>query len=296
MKSLRIVRCHKSRFDGLVDFIAANNPVAEHHIGYFGLTPEDIRATLRMLSLPYDRAFRLALDGNHIAGVLGADIDLSIGRAWLYGPLVTAESWDATADALYSAVVERLPAGIREHEMFVDAENGRAAAFAARHAFATYGEWAVYYLTPDRLAELPSDAAQPWDDRYAAQLDALHQRLFPSSNYTLEYMLKTLADKPAETMLLVAAEGDALTGYFFGRVEPEAAEAYVDLVGVDERARGIGLGRRLMLAGLDQMRAYEGIRQVNLTVAAANDPAMRLYDALGLQRERNMIAFRKIVG
>lgn len=292
--TLRIVRCHKSRFDALVEFVAVYNPIAGHHIGYFGLTPEDIRSTLRMLNLPVDRAFQLALRGNRIVGVLGADIDREIGRAWLYGPLVALETgeWDTTADALYSAVAARLPAAIGEHEMFVDAENSRVRAFAARHDFATVGEWAVYYLTPDGLAALPAAEAQPWDDRYAGQLDALHQRLFPRSNYTLNYMLEKRDESRETVILLVAADGDALNGYFFGRVEHEAGEAYVDLVGVDESQRGTGLGRRLMLAGLSQMRGIDGIRQVNLTVAAGNEPALRLYDSLGFLRERNMVAFR----
>ncbi len=297
--TLRIIRCHKSRFDALVEFAGRWNPVAEHHIGYFGLTPEDIRATLRMFNLPFDRAFRLALDGNRIIGTLGADIDRQLGRAWLYGPLVALDQdaeWDAAADALYAAVAAHLPADIHEHEMFVDAENRRVRAFAGRHGFTTRGEWAIYYLTPDRLAALPAAEAQPWDDRYAPQLDALHQRLFPRSNYTLNYMLEKRDEDRESTILLVAAAGDALQGYFFGRVEREAGEAYVDLVGVDEGQRGTGLGRRLMLAGLSRMRGLDGIRQVNLTVAAGNDPALRLYDSLGFQRERNMVAFRRTPG
>jgi len=306
---MKIVRCHKSRFDALIAFIAAWNPVAEHHIGYFGLTPEDIRATLRMFNLPFDRAFHLALRGNRILGTLGADIDREIGRAWLYGPLVALEpapsgasggetdgAWAATADALYAAVAARLPAVIREHEMFVDAENRRVRGFAARHNFTAYGEWAVYYLLPDRLAALPAAEAQPWQARYAAQLEALHQRLFPRSNYTLNYMLEKRDEDSESVVLLVDGNGDTLNGYFFGRIEREAGEAYVDLVGVDEAQRGTGLGRRLMLAGLSHMRGMEGIRQVNLTVAAGNEPAIRLYDSLGFQRERNMVAFRRMLG
>ena len=88
---MRIIRCHPSRFDTLVSFVAEHNPQPEHHIGYYGLTPEDIRLTLRMFNWPFDRAARLAVVGNRIVGVLAADIDKEIGRAWLYGPLVVDE-------------------------------------------------------------------------------------------------------------------------------------------------------------------------------------------------------------
>ena len=345
---MRIIRCHPSRFDALVAFVADHNPMPEHHIGYFGLTPEDIRLSLRMFNWPFDRAARLAVAGNRIAGVLAVDIDKELGRAWLYGPIVAldavgkqgraasedadsaageqgraasedadsadallaprhpplatfppaplpprspAPDWAETADALYAAVAARLPAGIREHEMFVDTANANCRAFAARHGFATHGQWAIYFITPDRLAALPEATADTWDERFAPQLQALHDRLFPRSNYTLGYMRQEWAERGA--ILLMATEGEALTGYFFGRYEAEAGEGYVDLVGVDESRRRTGLGRRLMLAGLSRLRGEPGLRQVNLSVAAGNTAAMALYDDLGFVRERDMIAFRR---
>lgn len=288
---MRVIRCHPNRFDALVDFVAAHNPLPEHHIGYFGLTPEDVRQELRNFSLRFDRATHIAVAGGRIAGVFGADVDAETGRAWLFGPLVAAEPWAETADALYAVVAARLPATVREHQMFVDRRNVRAAAFAARHGFAPAGEWAIYYLPAGRLDALPAAEAQPWDARYNDQLDALHNRLFPSSNYTLGYILREWAERGA--ILLAAAEGDTLHGYFFGRVEAETGAAYVDLVGVDAAHRRAGLGRRLMLAGLAQMRGAPGLRQVNLSVAAANTAARTLYEALGFLWERDMIAFQR---
>lgn len=288
---IRVIRCHPNRFDALVDFVAAYNPQPEHHIGYFGLTPEDVRQELRHFSLRFDRATSIAVAGGRIVGAFGADVELERGRAWLFGPLVTAEPWAETADALYAAVAARLPAAVREHQMFVDSRNVRARAFADRHGFAPAGEWAIYFLPANRLDALPAAEAQPWDARYNDQLDALHNRLFPASNYTLSYILRQWADHGA--ILLAAAEGDTLHGYLFGRVETETGEAYVDLVGVDEARRRTGLGRRLMLAGLARMRGAPGLRQVNLSVAAANTPARTLYEDLGFLWERDMVAYQR---
>ncbi len=292
---MRIIRCHPNRFDALVDFVAAHNPLPEHHIGYFGLTPEDVRQELRNFSLRFDRATHIAIEGGRIAGVFGADVDAETGRAWLFGPLVAAEPWAETADALYAVVAARLPATVREHQMFVDRRNVRAAAFAARHSFAAAGEWAIYYLPADRLDALPAAEAQPWEARYDDQLAALHARLFPRSTYTPAYILREWAEHGAGNgaILLAAAEGGTLHGYFFGRVETETGAAYVDLVGVDTARRRTGLGRRLMLAGLAQMHGAPGLRQVNLSVAAANTAARTLYEALGFLWERDMIAFQR---
>lgn len=288
----RIIRCTSRHLDRMLAYVAAHNPAGEHHIGYFGVTPEDIRQSVLMLNLRYDRGFRLATAGNEITGVMGVDFDRAINRAWLYGPIVTAGDRAAAADALYAAVAKAVPAGIIEHEMFVDARNADCREFAARHEFAGHGEMAIYYITPERLAALPEAAAEGWDGRFADRLVALHERLFPRSNYTLAYMLDEVAKG---AVFLILTDGDSLMGYFFGRAEPESGEAYVDLVGVDDAYRGRGLGRRLMLAGLTPLRRMPGLRQVNLTVAGGNDPALRLYDSLGFVKERDMVAFRRTI-
>ena len=276
----------------MLEFVSAHNPAGEHHIGYFGVTPEDIRQSVLMLNLRYNRGFRLALEGTRLVGVMGVDFDKEIGRAWLYGPIVIADDWAAAADALYAAVCPVLPVAVREHEMFVDAENINCHAFAERHAFTNQGEMAIYFITPERLAALPEQTAEEWDGRFADRFVALHDRLFPRSNYTLNYML---AERDKGATLLILTDGDMPAGYFFGRAEPESGEAYVDLVGVDPAFHGRGLGRRLMLAGLSRLRAMPNLHQVNLTVEAGNLPAMRLYESLGFARERGMAAFRKKV-
>lgn len=294
----RIIRCTDRHLDRMLEFLSAHNPTGRHHIGYFGVTPEDIRQSVLMLNLRYDRGFKLALAGQEIMGVMGVDIDKEIGRAWLYGPVVTDSEWmstansdwASTADALYDAVQKAIPAGITEHELFVDAANANVQAFATRHHFNPHGEMAIYYITPDRLASLPPATADAWDEALTDQFLALHEELFPRSNYTLTYMLSEL-QKGA--VFYTLTDENELAGYFFGRAEEESGEAYVDLVGVAEPYRRSGVGRRLMLAGLTRLREMPGLHQVNLTVAGGNDPAMRLYDSLGFVKERDMVAFRK---
>lgn len=290
MITQRIIRCTDRHLERMLAFVSEYNPAGEHHIGYFGVTPEDIRQSVLMLNFRYDRGFRLALEGNQLVGVMGVDFDKEIGRAWLYGPIAIAGAWADTADALYAAVQPALRAGVVEHEMFVDRENVNCRAFAERHAFQFHGEMAIYYITPDRLSALPQQAGDDWDDRFANQFLTLHEQLFPRSNYTLNYML---AEREKGATLLTMADGGRLAGYFFGRAEPESGEAYVDLIGLDPAYRGRGLGRRLLLAGLSRLRAMPNLHQVNLTVEGGNSIAMRLYESLGFNKERDMVAFRK---
>lgn len=296
--TFHIIRCTSRHFDRMLAFVGALNPLAEHHVGYFGLTPADIRHTILMLNFRYDRGFRLAQVGQTLVGVMGIDFDRGrpghIGRAWLYGPIVVADSreeWMATAEALYAAVARAIPAeaAVGEHEIFVDSRNVNCRALAEGHGFDLLGEFTICAISAGRLAGLPEVTVAPWDGRHADEFAALHAELFPRSNYTLDYILEEV-DKGA--VFLAESDGDRLGGYFFGHAV-ESGDGYVELVGVSPHRRRAGVGRRLMLAGLARLRRTPGLRRVSLTVGADNEPALRLYDSLGFTREQAMMGFRK---
>lgn len=59
------------------------------------------------------------------------------------------------------------------------------------------------------------------------------------------------------------------------------ANIYAMYVHPDGRRHGTG--RQLMEAALEQARNMEGLEQVHLTVNATNDPARRLYQAIGFE-------------
>jgi len=81
---------------------------------------------------------------------------------------------------------------------------------------------------------------------------------------------------------LLAWRGTELAGSCWTKVhtEPEhLGEIFV--IGVDPDAQGIGLGRTLTLAGLDHLAAVRGCPTCVLYVAAANAPAVGLYESIG---------------
>ena len=86
---------------------------------------------------------------------------------------------------------------------------------------------------------------------------------------------------------LLAWRGDALAGFCWTKVhaEPERlGEIFV--IGVDPDAQGIGLGRALVLAGLDHLARIRQCPNGLLYVAATNAPAVGLYESLGFTVHR----------
>jgi mycothiol synthase len=101
------------------------------------------------------------------------------------------------------------------------------------------------------------------------------------------WVVEILARRMAEPWFdpagfLLAWRGAALAGFCWTKVHdaPERlGEIFV--IGVDPDAQGIGLGRALVLAGLDHLARVRDCPNGILYVAAANDPAVSLYESIG---------------
>ena len=85
---------------------------------------------------------------------------------------------------------------------------------------------------------------------------------------------------PAGFLLAERESDGALLGFHWTKVQGGVGEVYV--VGVDPAAQGLGLGRVLVLAGLDHLAAA-GLAEAVLYVDDDNGPAMRLYRNLGFE-------------
>lgn len=288
--SLRIVPVRGAQFDELVAFVTRLNALTEHHIGFFGAREDDIRQTLAALDPPVHEGFVVAEADGVTVGLMGVECDTEIGRAWLFGPLIDHPDWQTLADRLYAAVQPLLPAGIHEHDIFCDVHNHNCRTFATRHGFDLRKEAAILNLSRERFALVPPMAAESYVEVYFEQLEALHNLLFPGTYYTARQMVEK---QDAETHLLVATENRQLLGYIFFKLEPEAAQGYIDFIGVAEPYRNRGIGKRLLAAAVHIMAAAPQVQVISLTTTPANEAAMRLYAGMGFTLERTMAAFRK---
>ena len=86
---------------------------------------------------------------------------------------------------------------------------------------------------------------------------------------------------------LLAWRGDELVGFCWTKVHTEPSrlgEIYV--IGVDPEAQGLGLGRALVVAGLDHLARERQCGAGILYVAADNPAAVGLYRSLGFTTQR----------
>ena len=83
---------------------------------------------------------------------------------------------------------------------------------------------------------------------------------------------------------VITSEGDQMTGFCWTKIhsdaKPPVGEIYI--IGAHPNYQGRGLGRALVLAGLDWLHD-QGLTIGMLYVEADNDPAVRLYLRLGFE-------------
>jgi ribosomal protein S18 acetylase RimI-like enzyme len=107
-------------------------------------------------------------------------------------------------------------------------------------------------------------------------------------DYVVE--LADVAGRAGRTLVLVAVEDGRIEGCatiettesIDGEVDLQPGQANFRMLGVDPAARGRGIGRGLVQAGIDRARA-EGKTLLTLHTTEPMKPAQRLYESMGFR-------------
>lgn len=242
-----------------------------------------------MLALPDDEALFLGVaDGSGWRGVIGAELDPALGRAWLRGPLVEPADpvvAPTLARALVRALRDALPPAIVRLDAFPQADEALLCAAYAAEGFEDRLVNHVLQAPAPAVGAAPAWPASVVDSAdhpaLAQAAAALHAQAFPEGYLTPATLLATRDDTHRLFAVPDPAQADAALGYLYLQDEPEANEGYIDFVAVAPQARGRGVGRALMAAAAHWAFVQRALPRLALTVRSDRAPALALYRACG---------------
>ncbi|UVS81152.1 GNAT family N-acetyltransferase [Actinokineospora sp. UTMC 2448] len=291
--------------DQVIDLVVRLQADPEQHIGYHGVTAEEVADELDGLKPDWASGAVVGVNAaGEIGAVLTADADAEVGRAWLFGPYVAVpedhpvrrQLWHRTADELLDAVtaLPRLD-GFADLELYGHRQHRLLADFAARHGFASGETSRVFTLSgPALRAVLVSEAdpdgprrLEPGDPLRAEVID-LHERCFPNRTATG----RQLVDGDRGHTVVALSGADGLIGYAAGFTQP--GEFYVDYVGVVPGMRSAGAGRAVVRGLLRELAVANGPNQrAAAVIMLGNDASERMFTALGFELHLELVGYRR---
>lgn len=220
--------------------------------------------------------------------------------------MVVAPSWrgDDVDAALLDAVLDGIAAAGGGHVVL-----WRIGAAPADDELATRAGFRVDRTLYEMRVPLPLGARPAWPEgvevrrfepgRDEAAWVAVNNRSFAGHPEQGGWTVETLRAREQEPWFdpagfLVAVRGGTLVGSCWTKVHAAEDRGEIYVIGVDPDHAGGGLGRALVVAGLDHL-AGRGLTTGMLFVDAANEPAVRLYRSLGFETERADRAYERDV-
>jgi len=113
----------------------------------------------------------------------------------------------------------------------------------------------------------------------------------PNTVEDIRYLVNTSCCHP-EGILLIS-EGQRKVGYCWAMDHPtEKEKGYIRMMGVDPGYRGQGLGRAILVAGIEYLRE-RGMKEIELLVDSRNTSAKRLYQSMGFKRKGTTLWYQR---
>jgi ribosomal protein S18 acetylase RimI-like enzyme len=288
---MKIFPLEDSNLDQGIRFARRLNQIPTHKISYLGESEDEIGEDIKAIQPPDGYGFVVVSDHQEIVGLFGVEMDVELGRCWLFGPFVEHNDWDSIADLLYDALLKVLPEEISNQELFFPNENFQAGKFALRQGFDFYSSGSVLTLDSGQVDTVPESGGQDLDDGAVDQFIALHEDVFPNTYYSGKQLLK-LAEHD-DKRLFVHQVNSNLVGYIFIQVREAPRDGYIDFIGVDKGFRRQGIGTQLATRGINWAFKFPFVEKISLTVKPDNIPAVRMYQSLDFKTESVSQAYRK---
>lgn len=295
----------------------------DHHL-MMALAHTDPSANLHVTDLPY-RLSSWAFDHAENIGLWVNEADQLVAWAVLQTPFWAIDyalrsdapaqlhqhllQWvDQRAQAVHGTASARPTWFINvfrdQHQRMADLE---AAGWACQ---ADVGDdsWSKVFMARSLASTLPQTAAPPGftirplaGPSEVEAYVALHRAVFESESMTAAWRHRTLQHAAYEpTLDLVAVTPDGqLAAFCICWFDPQGpmgrACGQIEPLGVHAAFRGQGLGRTMLIEGLQRLRQH-GAQNAVVETDDYRDAAFALYEAVGFQVTRNVLVYRKDYG
>lgn len=274
-----------SEFENIAQFVFAQQARPEWRCLHLDWTLEGIRSDLSSLDQPFESAFRCAYAEDQLHGVLGCDLDLESGRAWLHGPFALQSDWQAISQALLAELWQRLSAEITRVSNYLERSHTAGLALHQANGFVQKGVSHIYRAV--RGPTLAQASVREFTAADAEQVSHWHDLAFPKTWLSAAEMIAK-ADS-AQPLRVIEHLGQA-AGYLRLSRHESLSEASLDYLAVEPSLRGLGLGRQLLQAALHWAFAEQGLEQLFLNVDDSNTNARGLYESVGFELLQSGVA------
>ena len=274
---------------GLLAFIVAQQADPATATAYLGDEADGVAAELDGLDQPWLETARVTVEDGRIIGATLAEWDEEVGRAWVYGPWAIAGRFAELGEPLLRAVAPQCPPGIAEFEVSGDVANTGLSDLAQRLGWRASKVNHAYEIAAAEAAGWGSTpGVRPATDADLTALAALHEAEFPSTYATTAQLL-------TRHTTLVVERDDRVVGYASGQLQDDGL-AYIDFMAVAASHRGQGLARGLIGELARLLVAAGDPPKVHLTVEEDREPAIALYESLGMRRALSLRGYRGALG
>lgn len=276
----------------LAHFLSSCNATSKHHIGYCGQDEREIESTLKQefSDLPFENSMIIAIENEQIIASLGLDFDEDDQSAEVWGPFIKDDVSELLLLEMWMKLCKQLPIPLEHPQFFINIDNAEAIAFAEKVGAKLRGHHYILHKERQNHVFASSESIHKLDSTNAEAFQKLHNIAFPNTYYDALSILSRLNEN---RIVFCYCDDEELKGYVYVEADAENGEGTIEYIAVDDRFRKQGLGRKLLMHGLDFLFTYDSIMEISLTVQKTELGAIHLYQSAGFDVHHELVFMKE---
>jgi len=245
---------------------------------------------------------------NLIVGYMDIEAELAISRVILDCAVRPAYRRRGLATKLFGRALNRIrELGVRAVHVNIRQDNVVAVKTLTELGFSLIRQFVELRLDVGHADAFEIHTAIEWSYLQPGQEDELAKLqncafagawgYNPNTAETIAFRISQSSSSPRDIVLAYdqgKAVGCCWTGIVCEQGMPSVSKGRIHMLGVDPNQRGKGMGRELMVIGLNRLRE-RGLTVAQLTVDGENKAACALYQSLGFSVQARTLWYEKLV-